>query len=66
MQLRLIAHYELSSYLKIKMGHFNIFSSFEANITIFNTNNCEKMSIQDTVLGFEPTTFATWDSCDNH
>ena len=32
---------------------FLLFSSFQANITIFTIN----ISIQDTVLGFEPTTF---------
>ena len=42
------------------------FRSFQTNITnflqkkqIFTTNICEKISIQYTVLGFEPTTFGT-------
>ena len=31
--------------------------SFQTNIiTIFTTNKCDKMSIQHTVSGFEPTT----------
>ena len=34
-----------------------IFWSFQTNITIFTTNICEKISIQYTVPGFEPTTF---------
>ena len=39
---------------------FVYFWSFQANIiTIFTTNICEKMSIQYTVQGFEPTTFGT-------
>ena len=42
------------------------FRSFQTNITIFSTNICEKMSIQYTVLGFEPTTFRTWVSSHNH
>ena len=41
-----------------KMGH-PLISSFQTNITIVTTNKCEKMSIQYTVLGFEPTTFGT-------
>ena len=38
---------------------FHLFSTFQTNSTTFTTNQCEKMSIQYTVLGFEPTTFAT-------
>ena len=38
---------------------FRLFSSFQTNFTIFTTNKCEKMSIQYTVLGFEPTIFGT-------
>ena len=38
---------------------FNLFSPFQTNITIFKTNKCEKMSIQYTVLGFEPTASGT-------
>ena len=38
---------------------FVYFRSFQTNITIFTTNICEKMSIQYTVPGFEPTTFGT-------
>ena len=45
---------------------FVYFWSFQTNITIFTTNICEKMSIQYTVLGFEPTTFGTWVSSHNH
>ena len=43
---------------------FVYFRSFQTNITIFTI--CEKMSIQYTVLGFEPTTFGTWVSSHNH
>ena len=32
----------------------------------FTTNVCEKMSIQYTVPGFEPTAFGTWVSSHNH
>ena len=43
------------------------FRSFQTNIiTIFTTNICEKMSIQYTVLGFEPMTFGMWVSSHNH
>ena len=46
---------------------FLYFRSFKRNIvTIFTTNICEKMSIQYTVLGFDPTTFGTWVSSHNH
>ena len=45
---------------------FNLFSSFQTNITIFTTNIWEKMSIQYTVLGFETTTFRTWVSSHDH
>ena len=39
---------------------FVYFRSFKTNIiTIFTTNMCEKMSIQNMVLGFEPMTFGT-------
>ena len=38
---------------------FVYFRSFQTNITIFKTNICEKMSIQYSVLGFEPITFRT-------
>ena len=45
----------------IDMGYprplFLLFSYFQANITFFTTNIREKISIQYTVLGFEPTTF---------
>ena len=34
-----------------------IFSLFQTNKTKFTTNQCEKMSIQYTALGFEPMTF---------
>ena len=44
-----------------KMAHpqplFHIFSSFQTNNTIFTTSECEKISIQYMVPGFEPTTF---------
>ena len=44
-----------------------IFGLLQTNIiTIFTTNICEKMSIQYTVSGFEPTTFGTWVSSLNH
>ena len=43
------------------------FRSFQTNIiTYFTTNICEKMSIQNTVPGFEPTSFGTWVSSHNH
>ena len=45
---------------------FHLFSSFQTNIKIFKTIKCEKMSIQYTVLGFEPMTFGTWVSSHNH
>ena len=35
---------------------FSLFSSFQTHITIFTTHECEKMSIQYTVPGFELTT----------
>ena len=38
---------------------FVYFWSFQTNITIFTTIICEKMSIQYTVPGFEPTTYGT-------
>ena len=34
---------------------FVYFRSFQTNITIFTTNTCEKMSIQYTVPGIEPS-----------
>ena len=34
-----------------------IFGLFKQTSQIFTANICEKMSIQNTVLGFEPTTF---------
>ena len=37
------------------------FRPFQTNVTIFTTNKCEKISIQYTVPGFEPTTFGMWD-----
>ena len=36
------------------------------NNTNFTTNQCEKMSIQYTVPGFEPTTFLTLVVTHNH
>ena len=42
------------------------FRSFQTNIAIFTTNICEKMSIQYTVPGFEPTTFGARVSSHNH
>ena len=39
---------------------FRLFSVFfKQTLQIFSTNICEKMSIQYTVPGFEPTTFGT-------
>ena len=38
---------------------FVYFQSFQANNTIFTTNQCEKMTIQYTALGFEPMTSQT-------
>ena len=43
-----------------------IFGLFKQTLQIFTTNRCEKMSIQYTVLGFEPMTFGTWISLHNH
>ena len=44
-----------------------IFGLFETKInTIFTVNKCEKMTIQYTVLGFEPTTFILRVSSHNH
>ena len=45
---------------------FRLFLCFQTNITILTANKCEKMSIQYTVLGFEPTTFRKWVSSHNH
>ena len=36
-----------------------VFWSFQTNDTIFRTNQCEKMSIQYTVPGFQPITSQT-------
>ena len=55
-----------------KMRHprplFRSFSSFQANIIIplQQIGICEKMSIQYTVLWFEPVTFGTWVSSYYH
>ena len=38
---------------------FIYFWSFQTQIAFFTTNQCEKMSIQYTALGFEPTTYQT-------
>ena len=38
---------------------FVYFWSFQTNSTSFTTNQCEKLSIQYTALGFEPTTSQT-------
>ena len=45
---------------------FVYFRSFQTNIKMFTTNICEKISIQYTVPGFEPTTFGMWVSSHNH
>ena len=45
---------------------FSFFSSFQAQITIFTANECEKMSIQYMVPGFKLTTFGTGVSSHNH
>ena len=46
-------------------GHlFHLFSVFSNNTAIFETNKCEKRSIEHTVLGFEPTT--SWSSVSSH
>ena len=37
-----------------------IFGLFKQTLQIFTANICEKMSIQYTVLGFEPATFGIW------
>ena len=44
------------------------FASFQTNIEMFTTNRyiCEKISIQYTVLGFEPRAFGKWVSYHNH
>ena len=46
--------------------HLSITFVFSNKNTIFTANKCEKMSIQYTMLGFEPTTFGTWVSSQNH
>ena len=50
--------------ISLKMGQsrrlFRLFSTFQTNTTMFTTHIYEKMSMQYTVLGFEPTTFSTW------
>ena len=62
----------MSRFLKIKNGPFplplfRLFLPFQTNInTIFKTKLCEEMSIQYTVLGFEPTPFRTRVSSHNH
>ena len=38
------------------MNRFSLFSSFPTKITTFTTNICEKTSILQTVMGFEPPT----------
>ena len=38
------------------LASFCLFSSFQIDITFFTTKICEEMSIQYTVLGFEPKT----------
>ena len=38
---------------------FVYFRSFQINNAIFTTNQCEKMSLQYTALGFQPATFHT-------
>ena len=43
-----------------------IFGLFKQTLQIFTTNVCEKMSIQYTAPGFEPTTLGTWVSSLNH
>ena len=45
---------------------FVYFHPIKQTFLIFTTIKCETMSIQYTVLGFEPTTFSTWVSSDNH
>ena len=55
----------------LKMGHprplFVYFRSFSNKLQYnFTTNLCEKMSIQYTALGFEPTTLRMWVSSHNH
>ena len=39
---------------------------FKNGPTIFTKNQCEKISIQYTALGFEPTTLCTWVVTHNH
>ena len=41
------------------LASFHLFLPFQTHITIFTTNNCEKMSIQYMVPGFELTAFGT-------
>ena len=53
-------------FLKNGPSLFHLCSFFQTNITIFTANKCEKMSIQYTVLGYEPKTFGTWVSSHNH
>ena len=42
-----------------------ILGLFKQTLQIFTTDLCEKISIQFTVLGFEPTTLWTWVSSHN-
>ena len=44
---------------------FIYFRPSEETLQFFTTNKCEKISIQDTVPGFELTTFGTWASSHN-
>ena len=56
----LLSHYMPSRYTLYDIVHILVNKSlFQTNITIFKTNSCEKMSIQNAVLGFEPTAFRT-------
>ena len=53
-------------FLSFKMGQprplFVYFWSFQANVTIFTTNQCKKMSIQYMATGIEPTTSLEYES----
>ena len=49
----------LKAFIRKKWFIPGLFFVYFLFITIFTTKVCEKMSIQYTVLGFEPTTFKT-------
>ena len=63
-------NYMIDIYMRFLFLNMSTPASFRfflhTNNTIFTTNQCEKMSIQNTALGFEPTTSWTWVVTHNH